>query len=64
LFGADPDEPFARVDKAGLLWLLCGATLVALSEKMATIEVATGIRQTFRRKPVEPGRVLAWELPV
>jgi len=33
-----------------------------LTENTATIETRTGARQTWRRKPAEPGRVLAWEL--
>jgi hypothetical protein len=36
LFGCDRDRPFARVDQAGLLWLLNGDRLVALSENTAT----------------------------
>jgi hypothetical protein len=62
LFGCDRDRPFARIDRAGLLWLLNGDRLIALSENTATIETRTGARQTWRRKPVEPDRVLAWEL--
>jgi hypothetical protein len=63
LFGCDRDRPYARrIDQAGLLWLLNGNRLVALSENTATIETRTGARQTWRRKPSEPGRVLAWEL--
>jgi hypothetical protein len=62
LFGCDRDRPFARIDQAGLLWLLDGGRLIALSENTATIEIKTGARQTYRRKPDEPGRVLAWEL--
>ena len=62
LFGADRDRPFARIDQAGLLWHLNGDKLVALTENTATIETRTGARQTYRRKPSAPGRVLAWEL--
>src|SRR5262249_53138224 len=62
LFGCDRDRPFARIDKCGLLWLLNGDKLVALSETAAGIEKRTGERHTYRRKPSEPGRVLAWEL--
>jgi hypothetical protein len=62
LFGCDRDRPFARIDRAGLLWLLNGDRLVALSENTATIETRTGARQTCRRKPSEASRVLAWEL--
>jgi hypothetical protein len=62
LFGCDRDRPFARLDCAGLLWLLNGDRLMALTENTATIETRTGARQTYRRKPAEPYRVLAWEL--
>jgi hypothetical protein len=62
LFGADRNRPFARIDQAGLLWLLNGDKLFALTQETATIERQTGARQTYRRKPSAPGRVLAWEL--
>jgi hypothetical protein len=62
LFGCDRTRPFARIDQAGLLWLLNGDKLIALTENTASIETQTGARQTYRRKPNEPGRVLAWEL--
>jgi hypothetical protein len=62
LFGCDRDRPFARLDQAGLLWLLNGAKLVMLAEDAATVEMATGARQVWRRRPTKPGRVLAWEL--
>ena len=35
---------------------------IALTAETAVIETRTGSRQTYRRKPAEPGRVLAWEL--
>jgi hypothetical protein len=62
LFGCDRDRPFGRIDWAGLLWLLDGDRLVALTSEMAIIETGTGIRQVFRRGSYDPGRVLAWEL--
>ena len=62
LFGADRDRPYARIDLAGLLWLLNGNQLIALSENTAMIQTNTGARQTYRRQPQEPERVLAWEL--
>jgi hypothetical protein len=62
LFGCDRDRPLARLDRAGLIWLLNGDRLVMLADDAATIETRTGARQIFRRKPGEPGRVLAWEL--
>jgi len=62
LFGCDGERPFARIDRAGLLWLLDGERLIALSENTATIETRTGAHHTWRRKRAEPGRVVAWEL--
>jgi hypothetical protein len=63
LFGSDRERPFARIDHMGLLWLLNGHTIVELHRDHATIETLGGARQTYRRRPVEVGRVvLAWEL--
>ena len=63
LFGCDRERPFARVDHLGLLWLLNGGSIVELHRDRAIIETAGGARQTYRRRPVEVGRVvLAWEL--
>lgn len=64
LFGCDRDRPFARIDQAGLLWLLNGNKLIALSATTATIETCTGERHIWRRKLAEPGRVLAWKLEI
>jgi hypothetical protein len=54
LFGCDRDRPFARISQAGLLWLLNGDRLLALTENTATIATKTGAQQTYRRKPSEP----------
>ena len=62
LFGCDRDRPFARIDQAGLCWLIVGNQLVDISESAATIETWSGVRQRYRRKPSEPGRVPAWKL--
>ena len=64
LFGCDRDRPFARIDQAGLLWLLNGNKLIALSANTATIETRTGARHIWHRKVSRPGRVLAWELEI
>jgi len=62
LFGCDPDRPFARIDQAGLLWLLDGARLLAFTHITAVIETRAGGHQVWRRKPGDPAQVLAWEL--
>jgi hypothetical protein len=64
LFGCDRERPFVRVDHLGLLWVLNGGTLVVLHRDRAILETERGVRQCYRRRPVEVGRVvLAWELP-
>ena len=63
LFGCDLSKPFARIDRAGLLWLLNGQKLLVLTANSAAIAKLSGGSLTYRRKPSEPGRVLAWELP-
>jgi hypothetical protein len=63
LFGCDRERPFARIDHLGLLWLLDCGTVLELNRDHAIIETLRGARQTYRRRPVEVGRVvLAWEL--
>src|SRR5262249_54349219 len=62
LFACDRERPFARIDHTGLLWLLNGNKVIELTRTTATIETQTGKAQTWHRKPVEPGRVLAWEI--
>jgi hypothetical protein len=63
LFGCDRERPHARIGDLGLLWLLSGAALVELHRDQAVLETETGARQSYRRRPVEVGRVVpAWEL--
>jgi hypothetical protein len=64
LFGCDRTKPFARVNRAGLLWLLDGRKLLALSADAAAIATASGGYLAFRRRILESGGVLAWELPL
>jgi hypothetical protein len=64
LFGCDLIKPFARINRAGLLWLLNGRKLLALGADAAAIATASGGYLTFRRRFREPGGVLAWELPL
>jgi hypothetical protein len=51
LFGCDEARPFARIDKMGLIWLLNGNRLVAITNDAAIYETKSGARLTFRRKP-------------
>jgi hypothetical protein len=62
LFGCDRHRPFARIDQQGLLWLLNGRRVVALTADTAIIETPGGGRLVYRRAPSGPSQVLAWEL--
>jgi hypothetical protein len=63
LFGCDRERPFARVDHLGLLWLVNGGIIVELHRDRAILETEHSTRQSFRRRPIEVGRiVLAWKL--
>jgi|SRR6185437_4680802 len=63
LFGCDRTRPFARVDRAGLLWLLNGNRLVALSPSTAVIATPSGSRLTYHRRARSAAEAtLVWEL--
>jgi hypothetical protein len=62
LFGVHATRPTIRVDQAGLVVLLDGCKIVELSANVAILETPGGSRQSYRRKPDEPGRALVWEL--
>jgi hypothetical protein len=63
LFGCDRLRPFARIDRAGLLWFLKDRKLVALTCNTAVLETPTGARQTYCRLSAETTDVvLPWEL--
>jgi hypothetical protein len=49
LFGCDDQRPFARIDCMGLVWLLKGDRIVALTAETAVIETKDGARLTYRR---------------
>jgi hypothetical protein len=62
LFGCDRLRPIERVDRAGLLWLLDGRKVRALSADRAVIAVDRGQSLTFYKRRHETGQILAWEL--
>jgi hypothetical protein len=61
LFGCNRERPFARIDQQGLLWLLNGRRLVAVTADTAVLQSSSGSRLVYRRRPT-PNRVLPWEL--
>ena len=62
LFGGHRQAPFARIAQQGLLWLLNGRRLVALTAEGATIETSDHCRLSYCRTPFETGQVPVWEL--
>ena len=66
LFGCHRRAPFHRIQGMGLVLLLRGRELSALTDAEAVIRTPTGAHQTYRRKqrdslhPIE--RCLVWEL--
>jgi uncharacterized protein YciI len=66
LFGCHRRAPWYRIDGMGLVLLLDGASLAALTATEAVIRTASGAHQTRRRKPRDPlteaERCLIWEL--
>jgi hypothetical protein len=49
LFGLHPIEPLARYDAKGLVWLLHGRPVVALTATEATIQASSGATLSFKR---------------
>ena len=66
LFGCCRRAPWGRIQGMGLVLLLRGDEIAALTATEAVIRTRTGARQTYRRKPADPlhpaERCLVWEL--
>jgi hypothetical protein len=63
LFSVHDEAPHARLDGMGLVPLLGGRPVVALTEDSAAIKANSGGTLTFhRRRAWPPGRCLIWEL--
>jgi hypothetical protein len=66
LFGYHSRAPWGRIQGTGLVLLLQGDQIAALTATEAVIRTPTGAHQTYRRKPADPlhpaERCLVWEL--
>jgi len=66
LFGCHRRAPWGRIQGMGLVLLLRGDEIAALTATEAAIRTRTGAHQTYRRKPCDPlhpaERCLVWEL--
>ena len=61
LFGAHPTAPGARYDQMGLVWLIGGGEVVAITGDSARIRLPAGAVQNYYRKRTTESRPL-WEL--
>lgn len=63
VFGAHAGAPHCRYDCMGLVWLLAGADVLAVTTDRVSIRKGAGAVQTiYRRANPAPGAVPAWEL--
>jgi hypothetical protein len=66
LWGCHRRKPWGAIHGLGLVPLLGGCELVAMTNTEGVIRTANGNRQTYRRKPRDPlhprERALIWEL--
>jgi hypothetical protein len=66
LFGCCRRAPWGRIEAQGLVLLLHGRELAAVTATEAVIRTQTGAHQTYRRKSADPlhpaERCLVWEL--
>jgi hypothetical protein len=66
LFGCHRRAPWERIQGMGLVLLLQGDEIAALTATEAVIRTRTGAHQTYRRRPADPlhpaERCLVWEL--
>ena len=63
LFGTHPEKPWVRFDRMGLLLVLDGGRVVALSDIEAVIEKPSGARTTFRPRGLTVDETcLLWNL--
>ena len=60
-FGAHPTHPVERLDYAGLVTLLHGDEVFAMTAETARIRTRTGAVMTFYRRP-QPSAVPLWKL--
>jgi hypothetical protein len=61
LFGAHPAAPWQRVEATGLLPLINGATVEAITGDSATLRLSSGLRQRYFRRG-SPGAIEIWSI--
>lgn len=62
VFGVHPTMPETIYCCMGLVWLLAGRPVCAITAETARIECGSGVTQTFRRTPTERDTIALWRL--
>lgn len=62
VFAVHPEKPEARVDMAGLVWLIDGSEVVAISADTAKLRHKRGAVLSYYRRPRGEPLVMVWEL--
>jgi len=62
VFGVNPAAPESRYDGMGLVPLLQGRPIIAITADTARIDCNGGITQTFTRRTMAAGSVALWEM--
>jgi hypothetical protein len=61
-FGCDPSKPYARIDRLGLVWLLRGRPITAMTADKAAFSTTSGRALTYHRQGSVRERSLPWKL--
>lgn len=64
VFGVHPSKPEVRFDAAGLVWLLSGGSVIAMTESQAEIRLPSGARQRYSRRQHPTEAIAVWELEI
>ncbi len=62
VFGVDPANPETAYRSMGLVPLLSGRPLCAITADIARIDCGNGVTQSYRRTPVESDATVLWKL--
>jgi hypothetical protein len=62
VFGVNPDAPETRYDCAGLVPLLQGRSIIAITADTARIDCGSGAFMTFYRETMAAGAVALWNM--
>ena len=62
LFGVHPKAPYRAIFYAGLVSLLNGRPVIAITADTAIIDCGKGVHHTYQRCQPKPGQIPLWEL--